>query len=1006
MASSIPKAFDGALHEPSAEATSLDPISIGTASWYQWLEQHHSFTFESGSLTFTARKEQRPGGWYWYAYRRNHGKLHSRYLGKSEELTLQKLTETAEAFERGGEALVGKTPRPLRVPGDKAVRSQRASIIPLPTTSTVAERLREPEPAPPQNLPIQLTPLLGREQDTASVIALLRRPEVRLLTLTGTGGVGKTRLAFQVADELLESFPDGVYFVSLAAIREPDLVLPAIAQTLGLKETPDRLPLEHLKTFLHEKQLLLLLDNFEQVIAVAPLLVELLRACPELKLLVTSRARLRVSGEYEFTVPPLALPDRHHLPESEDLMQYGAVTLFVQRTKAIKPDFQLTADNAGTITEICLCLDGLPLAIELAAARMKLLSPQALLARLSHRLQVLTGGVQDAPVRQQTLRDTIQWSYDLLTTEEQRLFRRLSVFVAGCTLEGLETVCAALPDAAGQVLEGVTSLLDKSLLQQSEPEVGAPRLGMLETLREYGLECLLESAEAQAVQRAHADYYLHLAEEAVPRLKGAEQLAWLANLSREQENLRAALGWLIEREEGELALRLSATLWWFWFLHGDWSEGRRWLEAVLQLPSTETPTTARATVMSGAGELAWSLGDHETAQRLLSESVTLARELGNKRELAGSLVILGVVLQEQGELAAGRSYVEEGLALCRQLGRTWDLARLLLNAGLTAQRQRERLQAAALFQEGLPLARALGDRYLITFALTHLGTALFLQGEQAQSLALAQEGLAIARELGDKRFLAIGLNNLGYQAFLQGDLPRAAALAAEALPIARLLGHTTGLGATLDTSARIAHAQGNIEQAEAFYLESISLALEGGYVIWAGNRLIGLALVAETKGQSVRAVRLLGAAQTLVDVTEHLAPVERLAYERAVARLRALLGEESFTAAWTKGRSMTPQQAVAAPEGAVSPELILTIPQPLPGGELLPARRRANPAGLTAREMELLRLLAQGMTSHQIAERLILSLHTVNAHVRSIYSKLGLNSRSALTRYAIEQHLL
>jgi predicted ATPase/DNA-binding CsgD family transcriptional regulator len=1004
MAHSIPKACDGALHQPTAEGITLDPIPIGTAAWYSWLEQYRSFSFEAGSLTFTARKEQRPGGWYWYAYRRSRGKLHSRYLGKSEELTLQQLTETAAAFERGGEASVGKTPRPLRVPADKAVRSHQASVITFPTTSTVAERLGEPEPAPAQNLPVQLTSLIGREQDTANAVAFLRRPEVRLLTLTGTGGVGKTRLAFQVAADLLESFADGVYFVSLAAIREPDLVLPAIAQTLGLKETPDRLPFEHLKAFLHEKHLLLVLDNFEQVIAVAPLLVELLRASPELKLLVTSRARLRVSGEYEFPVHPLAVPDRHHLPESEDLMQYAAVALFVQRTQAIKPDFQLTAGNALTIAEICLRLDGLPLAIELAAARIKLLSPQALLARLSHRLQVLTGGVQDAPARQQTLRDTIQWSYDLLTAEEQQLFQRLSAFVGGCTLESVEAMCAALPDGVGQ--EGVTSLLDKSLLQQSEPEAWEPRLSMLETLREYGLDCLRESAEAQAVQHAHADYYLHLAEEAVPRLKGAEQLVWLVRLVQEQENLRAALGWLLEHSEGELALRFSAALWWFWFMHGDWSEGLRWLEAALQLPSTQGPTAARARALNGAGELAWSLGNHPAAQRLLSESVSLARELGDDRELASSLGILGLVLQEQGEMAAGQSSVEEGLTLCRQLGRTWDLARLLLNAGLTAQRQRNRLQAAALFQEGLPLARALGDRYLITFGLTHSGTALFLQGEETQAMALMQEGLSIARELGDKRFLAIGLNNLGYRTFLQGDLPRAAALAEEALPIARELGHTPGLGATLDTLARIAHAQGNLEQAEALHLESFSLALEEGYVIWAGYRLIGLARVAEAKGQPARAARLLGSAQALIDVNEHMAPVESAAYERDVARLRARLGEESFAAVWKEGLSMTPQQALGTPERAASSEPVPSVPKSLSIGKLLPAQRLAYPAGLTAREMEVLRLLAQGMTSQQIAERLILSLHTVNAHVRSIYTKLELNSRSALTRYAIEQHLL
>jgi predicted ATPase/DNA-binding CsgD family transcriptional regulator len=859
----------------------------------------------------------------------------------------------------------------------------------------------------PNNLPAQLTPLVGRAAEVADVCTLLRRPEVRLLTLSGTGGVGKTRLGLQVAAHLLEDFTDGVYFVSLAPLSQPDLVLPALAQTFDLKETPDWLPLEHLKAYLREKRLLVLLDNFEQVIAVAPLLVALLQACPAVKLLVTSRARLRVSGEYEFSVPPLALPDLRHLPEHTALQEYAAVALLLQRAQALKPSFQLTAGNARMIAEICLHLDGLPLAIELAAARLKLLSPQALLARLSHRLQVLTAGVQDAPVRQQTLRNTIAWSYDLLPAEEQRLFWRLAVFVGGGTLEAVEAICAALAAGVGQVLEGVSSLLDKGLLQQSEYEAGESRLSMLETLREYGLECLRESGEAQAVQCAHADYYLRLVEETVPRLKGAEQLVWLANLSREQENLRAALGWLLEHGEGELALRLSGALWWFWFLHGDWSEGRRWLEAALQLPSAQGPTAARARALSGAGELAWSMGDHAAAQRLLSESVTLSHELGDERELAVSLGILGLVLQEQGELAAGQSRVEEGLALCRQVGRTWVLARLLLNAGYTARRLGNYPRAVALFQEGLTLARVLGDRYLISYGLTHLGSALFLQGDDTQTMALLQEGLTVARELGDKRFIAAGLNNLGYQMFLRGgDLLLTAAMAREALKLARELGHMQVISATLDTLAQIVHAQGNVEQAEALYLESLSLALEIGHDIWAGYRLIGLAEVAESQGQFVRAARLLGASQALVDVNKHLAPVERAAYERDVARLRARLGEETFAAASQEGRSMTPQQALAAPERAVSPKPVPAVPQPLPGGKPPPARRPTYPAGLTAREMEVLRLLTQGMTSQQIAERLILSLHTVNAHVRSIYTKLELNSRSALTRYAIEQHLL
>jgi len=424
------------------------------------------------------------------------------------------------------------------------------------------------------NLPTQLTSLIGREQEVAAACALLSRPHVRLLTLTGPGGVGKTRLALQVAIDLLEDFVDGVYFVSLAPISNPDLVAPTISQTLGLWESRDRPLFEHLKTYLQGKRLLLLLDNFEQVVAAAPLLSDLLMSCPELKMLVTSRAVLRIQGENEFLIPSLALPDLKQLQDSESLSQCAAVALFLQRAQAIKPDFHITKANASAIAEICVRLDGLPLAIELAAARIKLLPPQALLARLSRRLQVLTGGPLDAPVRQQTLRNTIQWSYGLLDIQEQLLFRRLSVFVGGCTLEAVESICNALDDGDGvvPVLDAVASLIDKSLLQQMEWEEEEPRLVMLETIREYGLEALTESGEMEVTRRAHADYYLALVEEAETKLGGPEQAAWLERLEQEYDNLRAAVQWLLERQEAgysmEMALRLGGALRRFWLVRG------------------------------------------------------------------------------------------------------------------------------------------------------------------------------------------------------------------------------------------------------------------------------------------------------------------------------------------------------------------------------------------------------------------------------------------------------
>lgn len=443
------------------------------------------------------------------------------------------------------------------------------------------------KPAAKHNLPAQLTLLIGREREVAAACLLLRRPEVRLLILTGTGGVGKTRLALQIATELLADFADGVCFVSLAPISDADLVVPTIAQTLGLKEIPGQPLLALLKTSLSEKHLLFLLDNFEQVAAAAPQLSELLIACPHLKILVTSRAALYLRGAHEFPVPPLALPDLARLPESETLSHIAAVALFLQRAWASEPDLQLTAANARAIAEICVRLDGLPLAIELAAARSKLLPPQALLARLDQPLAVLTSRALDVPTRQRTLRNTILWSYQLLDDWEQKLFRRLCIFVGGCTLGAVEAICNSLDDAVGMlpILDGVASLIDKSLLRQTEQESQEPRLMMLETIREYGLECLALGGEMEIVRRTHAHYYLALAEEAEQELGGPQQVGWLEQLEREHDNLRAAMRWSLEqgkaRDNLEMAWRLGNALRWFWQRRGHLNEGRIFLERAL-----------------------------------------------------------------------------------------------------------------------------------------------------------------------------------------------------------------------------------------------------------------------------------------------------------------------------------------------------------------------------------------------------------------------------------------
>jgi predicted ATPase/class 3 adenylate cyclase len=525
----------------------------------------------------------------------------------------------------------------------------------------------------PNNLPVQPTPLVGRVREVGAVCALMHRDEVRLVTLTGPGGIGKTRLGLQVAAELSESFADGVFFVDLAPLRNPSLVLSTIAQIIGIQEAAGQPLLERLADVLQQKQLLLLLDNFEQVMSAAMQVADLLSACPSLKVLVTSRERLHVRAEHEFAVPPLALLDPNRLPELATLAQSEAVALFLERAQATKSDFQLNPTNARAIAEICARLDGLPLAIELAAARIKLLSPQALLARLDQRLTVLTSGARDVPARHQTLRHTIAWSYDLLSAQEQRLFRRLAVFVGGCTPEAVESVSTAVDDTNADLLDSMASLLDKSLLQRVEQDGDEPRFAMLETIREYGLEMLASAGEEQATRMAHAAYYLALAERAEPELSGPQQLIWFERLEREHDNLRAALSWLLEQgaheQSKEHALRLGGALSRFWEIRGYVSEGWRWLERVLEISRGER-SAVRAKALIGAGALASLQDDFGQAEALCEEGMALCRELGDRRGSATALSSLGYAALMRSNYAAAHAQLEEALTLFREVGDT------------------------------------------------------------------------------------------------------------------------------------------------------------------------------------------------------------------------------------------------------------------------------------------------------------------------------------------------
>ena len=630
----------------------------------------------------------------------------------------------------------------------------------------------------PTNLTGELSPLVGRAQEVTSVETLLRRQGVRLLTLTGIAGTGKTRLARHVAQGLLPEFADGVFFVDLSAVSDPDLVASAVAQPLGVKEAGSKPLIDALRDFLNERQILLVLDNFEQVTAAAPLVRELLSTAPRLKVLVTSREQLHLSAEHVFGVPPLALPSGGRLPPADELPEYAAVALFVERARAARPSFALSGENARAVVDICARLDGLPLAIELAAARVKVLQPQAILARLENRLKLLTGGARDLPARQQTMRGAISWSYDLLEEGERRLLNRIAVFAGGFSLETAEAVCDAGGDLGAEVLDGVISLVDKSLLVQKEQADGESRFRLLEVVREYALEQLEAGGEADEIRRRHALFFLSLAEEAEPELVGARQAEWLDRLEEEHDNLRAALRWATEHDP-DSALRLAGAVWRLWLVHGHLTEGRRWLEATLEKASRHA-TRARAQALVGAGGMAWNMGDLEAALKFNEEALGVSREAGEKQLTARALNGLGIVAQMQGDVAQGRSYFEECLKVGREIGDARLTGIALGNLGEMARAQNDLATARRLTEEGLALSRRTGNKQLTTIALVNLGAVAYAEGDDEASRRYYAEGLALAQELNTKNMIAGALDGFGALATRRGEWERAARLAGAA----------------------------------------------------------------------------------------------------------------------------------------------------------------------------------------------------------------------------------
>ena len=848
-----------------------------------------------------------------------------------------------------------------------------------PALRLLPERVRI-LPAPP-------TPLIGREEELARATAWLHDGAVRLVTITGPPGVGKTRLALDVGGQAGDAFDDGIALVRLDAVRDAEHVLPTIARVLDLRGAGGQPALGLLGGYLREKRFLLVLDNVEQVLAAAVDLAELLAGCPRLAILATSRAALQIRGEQELPLPSLALPpaagDRRDRPGGAAGPGYAAVAaapavqLFVQRAKAVRPDFALDEENAGAVAAICARLDGLPLAIELAAARSSMFAPGALLGRLERRLPFLTGGARDLPARQQTLRGAIAWSHDLLSPDEQALFRRLSVFAGGCTLEAAASVAFGVPSPTARaarragssiepgtrnpdpnVLDCMTSLFHHSLLTCGEEPDGEPRFDMLATIREYAEEQLEAAGEADAAYQRHFDYFLALATDGKQGLRGPDQPRWVQRLDREHDNLRVALGRALANADSTGALQLATTLMDFWDMRGAFAEASGWLERGLRVEGT-VPPALRVVALRCAGTARSHSGDHARGVALLEQSVALAERLGDATNLARSLNNLSNAFARQGDLERAARLLDRCLALRQQVGDERGAAGTLSNLAAVHARLGRYEEAARSFSDLLHHYRAAQDWEGAARALQGLGNALGDAGENARGAPLLEESLDLYRELGHRRGIVTTLNSLAANAVGQEDAPRALAYVREALLLAREATATDDIIAGLECRAGIALLQGD----------------------------------------SGLAATLLAAVETRREAMGWaLPPLRRPEYERRVNTLRSSLGDAAFATTWDAGTRLSLAEAAA----------LALQDRPHEGGtDKRPATQEREPRfRLTPREREIAILIAHGLNNREIADRLVISKRTADTHVTNILNRLGFAARTQVAFWAAEHGLV
>lgn len=859
-----------------------------------------------------------------------------------------------------------------------ALLRDELDIAPMPETQALAEAIARGEPAhvrvaphpvTTHNLPLASTPLIGREQDVAGVRAHLMREDTRLLTLVGPPGIGKTRLALQVAAEVNGLFDDGAFFAPLAAITDPDLVLPTIGQALNLDDAGGRVWPERLRDFLRDKSILLVLDNFEQVVAAAPQVSQLIAACPRLKILATSRTALRVRAERQFPVHALELPDLAHLPSAAALARHSAIALFLDRAQAVAPDFEIDEANASAVAHIVHRLDGLPLALELIAARVKVLSPPMLLERLSGRLLLQSDSLRDADERQRTLMSAIAWSYNLLTPQEQMLFRRLGVFAGGWTLEAVELVCvAADPDGesdrtdrtfsthATECLDVLTSLVTKSMVvrQVTSHAHDEPRYTLLETIREYAVVQLAASGEESLVRRRHGEYFTSLAEHAAAQIAaGLDQKHWLDRLESEQDNLRAALKRALGEKDAMMAVRLVEALRHYWQVRSHFTEGCQWLERTLELfERDEPPSAAKVKVLIALGNLSQLRSDYSRAQQCFDEALVFGRALGERTLVATLLNSLGFLAVNQRDCDFAEVLLTEAMSLSEESNYRRGIAYAALNQGKCAFLRCDYERAIERFERALAEFRTLGNQYMVAFTLLDLGRVPFMKGDYGWAESCFEQGLAMSRELGSKSSEMTALLNLGYVAHVHMRYEQSAALLTDCLRLSRGLGARWAEAASLARLGQLARRQGRLLEATVQLEAGMDIARDAGetwciaecqdelaHVAMLQGRLAqaeellrqsltsfrrqgdqeallcGLHLAAALalrQSRPERAAHLLGAIEASRErLGLPLSPLDRADHHAATVAARVSLGDSAFAAAWAEGRALSLEQALA-----------------------------------------------------------------------------------------------